>query len=230
MSTPTLIGRMARALGDTAIVSVHCHDDLGLAVANSLAAVQAGARQVECTINGIGERAGNCALEELVMAIRVRQDRLPFEVGIVTEHLFPASQLLTELISFGPQPNKAIVGRNAFAHEAGIHQDGFLKERTTYEIMDPRIGGRAREPPGAGQAQRAPRPPGPLRASRLSSCPGTSWTRSTSASSPWRIARRAYSTRRSWRSSARLWTTAPRPFASRLRRLPRSRYNQAFPC
>jgi len=133
-----LIGRMARALGDTAIVSVHCHDDLGLAVANSLAAVQAGPRQVECTINGIGERAGNCSLEELVMAIRTRQDRLPFEVGVRTEHLFPASQLLTELISFGPQPNKAIVGRNAFAHEAGIHQDGFLKERTTYEIMDPK--------------------------------------------------------------------------------------------
>ena len=133
-----LIGRMARALGDSVIVSVHCHDDLGLAVANSLAAVRAGARQVECTINGIGERAGNCSLEELVMTIRVRQDRFPFEVGIRTEHLFPASQLLTELISFGPQPNKAIVGRNAFAHEAGIHQDGFLKERTTYEIMDPR--------------------------------------------------------------------------------------------
>ncbi len=136
-----LIGRMARALGDTAIVSVHCHNDLGLALANSLAAVQAGARQVECTINGIGERAGNCALEELVMAIKLRQDRLPFEVGIVTEHLFPASQLLTELISFGPQPNKAIVGRNAFAHEAGIHQDGFLKERSTYEIMHPSMVG-----------------------------------------------------------------------------------------
>jgi len=107
-------------------------------VANSLAAVQAGARQVECTINGIGERAGNCALEEVVMAIRTRQDRYPYDVGIVTEHLYPASQLLTELITFGPQPNKPIVGRNAFAHEAGIHQDGFLKERTTYEIMDPR--------------------------------------------------------------------------------------------
>jgi len=136
-----LIGRMARALGDTAIISVHCHDDLGLAVANSLAAVQAGARQVECTINGIGERAGNCSLEEVVMAIRVRQDRLPFEVAVNTEHLYPASQLLTELISFGPQPNKAIVGRNAFAHEAGIHQDGMLKERSTYEIMDPRMVG-----------------------------------------------------------------------------------------
>jgi 2-isopropylmalate synthase len=136
-----LIGRMVRSFGDRAIVSVHCHDDLGLAVANSLAAVQAGARQIECTINGIGERAGNCSLEEVVMAMRVRHDLLPFETGIVTEQLYPASKLLTELISFGPQPNKAIVGENAFAHEAGIHQDGFLKERTTYEIMDPRMVG-----------------------------------------------------------------------------------------
>jgi 2-isopropylmalate synthase len=132
------IGRFARALGDSAIVSVHCHNDLGLATANSIAGVQAGARQVECTINGIGERAGNCALEELVMALKIRSGVLPFHTGIATEHLFPASQLLTELISFGPQPNKAIVGRNAFAHEAGIHQDGMLKERSTYEIMDPR--------------------------------------------------------------------------------------------
>lgn len=133
-----MIGRIVKALGDTAIVSVHCHDDLGLAVANSLAAVQAGARQVECTINGIGERAGNCSLEEIVMAIRTRRDRLPYQLGIATEQLFPASQLLTEMIAFGPQPNKAIVGRNAFAHEAGIHQDGYLKERTTYEIIDPK--------------------------------------------------------------------------------------------
>ena len=132
-----MIGRMVKALGNTAIVSVHCHDDLGLAVANSLAAVQNGARQVECTINGIGERAGNAALEEVVMAINTRRDRLPYETKIVTEHLFPASQLLTSIITFGPQPNKAIVGENAFAHEAGIHQDGFLKERTTYEIIDP---------------------------------------------------------------------------------------------
>jgi 2-isopropylmalate synthase len=132
-----MIGRMVKALGNTAIVSVHCHDDLGLAVANSLAAVQNGARQVECTINGIGERAGNAALEEVVMAINTRRDRLPYETRIVTEHLFPASQLLTSIITFGPQPNKAIVGENAFAHEAGIHQDGFLKERTTYEIIDP---------------------------------------------------------------------------------------------
>jgi len=133
-----LIRRMVEALGNSAIVSVHCHDDLGLAVANSIAAVQAGARQIECTINGIGERAGNAALEEIVMAFNTRRDRLPFETRIVTEHLFPASQMLTSIITFGPQPNKAIVGENAFAHEAGIHQDGFLKERTTYEIMEPR--------------------------------------------------------------------------------------------
>jgi 2-isopropylmalate synthase len=136
-----LIGRIVRALGDDAVVSVHCHDDLGLAVANSLAAVQAGARQIECTINGIGERAGNCSLEEVVVAMKVRQDCLPYQTGIATEQLFPASQLLTEIITFGPQPNKAIVGRNAFAHEAGIHQDGFLKERTTYEIIEPRAVG-----------------------------------------------------------------------------------------
>ncbi|HXJ38191.1 MAG TPA: 2-isopropylmalate synthase [Bryobacteraceae bacterium] len=141
-STPeeygAMIGRIVKALGDTAVVSVHCHDDLGLAVANSLAAVQAGARQIECTVNGIGERAGNCSLEEVVMVMKTRNDRYPFVTGIHAEHLYAASQMLASIISFGPQPNKAIVGRNAFAHEAGIHQDGYLKERTTYEIIDPR--------------------------------------------------------------------------------------------
>jgi len=132
-----LIARMVKALGDRAIVSVHCHDDLGLAVANSLAAVKAGARQIECTINGIGERAGNAALEELVVAMKVRPDRLPFETKINCEKLFPASQMLTRFITFGPQPNKAIVGENAFAHEAGIHQDGYLKNPATYEIVSP---------------------------------------------------------------------------------------------
>jgi 2-isopropylmalate synthase len=133
----SLIGRMVRVLGDSAIVSVHCHDDLGLAVANSLAAVQAGARQIECTVNGIGERAGNAALEEIVMAFKTRHDKLPYETKIVTEQIYSASQLLAQTITFGPQPNKAIVGENAFAHEAGIHQDGYLKERTTYEIIEP---------------------------------------------------------------------------------------------
>ena len=136
-----LIGRMARALGDSAIVSVHCHDDLGLAVANSIAAVQNGARQIECTINGIGERAGNAALEEIVVAFKTRHDRLPFETKIVTEQIYSTSQLLAQTITFGPQPNKALVGENAFAHEAGIHQDGYLKERTTYEIIEPRMVG-----------------------------------------------------------------------------------------
>jgi 2-isopropylmalate synthase len=132
-----LIGRIATLLGDRAIVSVHCHDDLGLAVANSLAAITAGARQIECTINGIGERAGNAALEEVVMAMQTRHDRLPFETKIHTQKLFSASQTLTHFITFGPQPNKAIVGENAFAHEAGIHQDGYLKNPSTYEIMSP---------------------------------------------------------------------------------------------
>jgi 2-isopropylmalate synthase len=133
-----LIGRISKVLGDRAIVSVHCHDDLGLAAANSLAAVKAGARQVECTINGIGERAGNASLEEVVMAMKTRNDRYPFDTGIHTEKLYPASQLLSSIIAFGPQPNKAIVGENAFAHEAGIHQDGYLKEKSTYEIIDPK--------------------------------------------------------------------------------------------
>ena len=119
------------------VISVHCHNDLGLAVANSLAAVAAGARQVECTINGIGERAGNASLEEVVMASRVRPDRYPYETAVVTDQLFPSSQLLTEITGVPVQPNKAIIGRNAFAHEAGIHQDGMIKNPLTYEIMTP---------------------------------------------------------------------------------------------
>jgi 2-isopropylmalate synthase len=119
-------------------VSAHCHNDLGLAVANTMAAVAAGARQVECTINGIGERAGNASLEEIVMAMRVRRDRYPYETGVVGEQLFPASQLLSEITGVPVQPNKAIIGRNAFAHEAGIHQDGMLKNPLTYEIMTPK--------------------------------------------------------------------------------------------
>ena len=117
--------------------STHCHDDLGLAAANTLAALTGGARQIECTINGIGERAGNASLEEVIMATRVRSDRLPFATGIDTRELYAASQLLTTLTGEGVQANKAIVGRNAFAHEAGIHQDGMLKDRRTYEIMRP---------------------------------------------------------------------------------------------
>jgi 2-isopropylmalate synthase len=120
---------------DKAVFSAHCHDDLGLAVANSLAAVQGGVRQVECTVNGIGERAGNAALEEIVMAFHVRHDRMPYSVGVVQKELYRSSEMLTKLTGQGVQVNKAIVGRNAFAHEAGIHQDGMLKDRRTYEIM-----------------------------------------------------------------------------------------------
>jgi 2-isopropylmalate synthase len=118
-------------------ISVHCHNDLGLAVANSLAAIEAGAGQVECTINGIGERAGNASLEELVMACAVRSDKMPWGNNIDTTQLYPASQLLSSIISFDVQPNKAIVGRNAFAHEAGIHQHGVLSNPLCYEIMTP---------------------------------------------------------------------------------------------
>jgi 2-isopropylmalate synthase len=118
-------------------ISAHCHNDLGMAVANALAAVDAGARQVECTINGIGERAGNASLEEIVMAMRVRPDKFAYETGVVGEQIFPASQLLSEITGVPVQPNKAITGRNAFAHEAGIHQDGYLKNPLTYEIMTP---------------------------------------------------------------------------------------------
>lgn len=122
---------------DKAIFSVHCHDDLGLAVANSLAGVEGGARQIECTINGLGERAGNAALEEIVMAIKTRGDVLPYETGIETTMLTRASKLVSAVTSFPVQYNKAIVGRNAFAHESGIHQDGMLKNASTYEIMTP---------------------------------------------------------------------------------------------
>ncbi|MEO7191730.1 MAG: 2-isopropylmalate synthase [Vicinamibacterales bacterium] len=142
-STPDEIGAFFRAIigrvpnADKAIFSAHCHDDLGLAVANTMAAIGAGVRQVECTINGIGERAGNASLEELVMITHVRPDLVPVETRVITEELFATSQMLTEITGERVQANKAIVGRNAFAHEAGIHQDGMLKDRRTYEIMRP---------------------------------------------------------------------------------------------
>lgn len=122
---------------DKVVLSVHCHNDLGMAVANSLAAVVEGARQIECTINGLGERAGNCALEEIVMALRTRSDYFGLKTGINTRKLYPVSRLVSHVTGIQVQRNKAIVGQNAFAHEAGIHQDGVLKERTTYEIMNP---------------------------------------------------------------------------------------------
>jgi 2-isopropylmalate synthase len=129
---------------DDVVISVHCHNDLGLAVANSLAALSEGARQVECTVNGLGERAGNCALEEIVMAVKTRADYYGIQTGISTKRLCPTSRLVAHVTGIAVQRNKAIVGQNAFAHEAGIHQDGMLKERTTYEIMRPEDVGLAR--------------------------------------------------------------------------------------
>ena len=136
-----------------------CHNDLGLAVANSLAGVLAGARQVECTINGIGERAGNAALEEIVMALKVRKDIMPFTTGINTTLLDRASKLVSNVTGFPVQYNKAIVGKNAFSHESGIHQDGMLKNVETYEIMRPEDVGVNATSPDAGQAVRPPRLP-----------------------------------------------------------------------
>jgi 2-isopropylmalate synthase len=128
----------ARVKGvENTVISVHCHNDLGSAVANSLAGVEAGARQVECTVNGIGERAGNAALEEVVMALRVRQERMPFATRIATAELYRTSQMLSNITGVTVQPNKAVVGRNAFAHESGIHQHGVLASPMTYEIMTP---------------------------------------------------------------------------------------------
>ncbi len=142
-ATPTQMGDTIRMLRnrvpniDKAVISIHCHNDLGLAVANSLAAVEHGAGQIECTINGIGERAGNCSLEEVVMAMKTRGDYYHCQTRIQSERLVPTSRLVSGITGLQVQRNKAIVGRNAFAHEAGIHQDGMLKERTTYEIMCP---------------------------------------------------------------------------------------------
>ena len=142
-SVPEEFGRLVKMLiervpnSDKAIFSTHCHNDLGLAVANSLAGVEAGARQVECTINGLGERAGNAALEEVVMALRTRQDVMPFTTNVKTEMITKTSRLVSTITGFTVQPNKAVVGANAFAHESGIHQDGMLKNANTYEIMTP---------------------------------------------------------------------------------------------
>jgi 2-isopropylmalate synthase len=142
-TTPEEFGRLIRTIRERvkniekAVISVHCHNDLGLAVANSLAAIHQGAGQVECTVNGIGERAGNCSMEEIVMALKTRRDFFAADTGITTEEIIRTSRLVTKITGITVQPNKAIVGANAFAHESGIHQDGLLKERTTYEIMRP---------------------------------------------------------------------------------------------
>ena len=151
-ATPEEYGRMFREVRERVpavdaqgvILSSHCHDDLGLAVANSLAAIEGGARQVECTINGIGERAGNAALEEIAAALSVRADRYGTSMSIKLDQLYPASQVLGQLITFKPSPNKAVVGDNAFAHESGIHQHGMLANPLCYEIMTPQLVGVAR--------------------------------------------------------------------------------------
>ena len=132
-----IFSTVGKRIDTRAVLSAHCHNDLGLAVANSLTAIQAGARQVECTINGIGERAGNASLEEIVMALEVRADALPHRTGIHTPALVPTSNTLSSIVGVAVPPNKAVVGANAFAHEAGIHQDGMLKHELTYEIMRP---------------------------------------------------------------------------------------------
>ncbi len=142
-AVPDEFGRLIRYIMEhvpnisSAIISVHCHNDLGLAVANSIAAIQNGARQVECTINGIGERAGNASLEEIAMILRTRKDIFDATTGIITEKIYPTSKLISSITGVSVQPNKAIVGANAFAHESGIHQDGLLKAKLTYEIMTP---------------------------------------------------------------------------------------------
>lgn len=151
-TTPEEYGRMFREVRERipsidekgVVLSSHCHDDLGLAVANSLAAIQAGARQVECTINGIGERAGNAALEEIAAALYVRGDRYGVNTSIALDKLYPTSEVLRQLITFGPSPNKAVVGANAFAHESGIHQHGMLANPLCYEIMTPALVGVAK--------------------------------------------------------------------------------------
>ena len=156
-----LVGRVKARIGDAAVISVHCHNDLGLATANTLAAVQAGARQVEVTINGLGERAGNASLEEVVMALRTRPAQFPqLAAGVQTEQLTPASRLVSYLTGFAIQPNKAIVGSNAFAHESGIHQDGYLKNPLTYEIMTPQSVGLQGSTLSIGKLSGPARPPG----------------------------------------------------------------------
>ena len=163
-----LVERVVARVGRDATVSVHCHNDLGLATANTLAAVQAGARQVEVTINGLGERAGNASLEEVVMALRTRPTQFP-ELGsrVQTEQITAASRLVSYLTGFTVQPNKAIVGGNAFAHESGIHQDGVIKNPLTYEIMTPQSVGLSRQPADDRQAVRPEGPPGQAPRARL---------------------------------------------------------------
>ncbi len=176
---------------DKAIFSVHCHNDLGLAVANTLAALSVGARQAEVTISGIGERAGNAALEELAMALRVRKDCYGLEHGIVTEQLYPSCRLLSMTIGQPIPNNKAIVGANAFAHESGIHQDGMLKNRETYEIMTPQSVGRNESNPAVMPCATSSR-------AWATAWMTTSCRSSSRPSRPWPTARRPCTTMTSW--------------------------------
>ena len=187
---------------DKARFSAHCHDDLGMAVANSLAGVRAGIRQIECTINGIGERAGNASLEEVVMAMKVRNDVLPYWTNIDATMLTRASKLVSAATSFPVQYNKAIVGRNAFAHESGIHQDGMLKHTQTYEIMTPRERGREADLAGDGQAFRPPRLRAQAGGAGLQASPATS-SRTPSCASRRSPTGRSTSTTR----TSRRWST-----------------------
>ncbi len=177
-AVPEQFGLLIRSLREKvpniarATISVHCHDDLGLAVANTLAGVKNGARQVEGTINGIGERAGNAALEEIVMALRTRREYFGVGTGIETAEFCRTSRLVADMLGIAVPPNKAVVGGNAFSHSSGIHVDGFLKDRETYEIMRPEDVGTFREPGGIDRAHRAPRPQRPPEEAGLRSFAG----------------------------------------------------------
>ena len=196
-----LIGQVARALGQSAIVSVHCHNDLGLAVANSLGAIQNGARQVECTVNGIGERAGNCSLEEIVMVLKTRGDKLPYATGINTEQLFPASQLLTEIIGVGVQPNKAIVGPTPSRTRPASTRTASSRSAPPTRSSSPRPSACPRAAWCSASTAAGTRW---VRAARISASRSTSpsSTRSTPGSPRWPTAKKGSPTRRSavWRS------------------------------
>jgi 2-isopropylmalate synthase len=205
-ATPETYGAMFREVitrvpnADKAVFSTHCHNDLGLAVANTLAAIMAGARQVESTINGIGERAGNAAVEEIAMALKVRHDVLPYRTGIISTEITRASRLVSGITGMAVQANKAIVGANAFAHESGIHQDGMLKDSSTYEIMTPESVGQ-----GATNLVLGKHSGGPPSARSwprwATTCPTTSLPTPSSGSRTWPMPRSRCSTRTSWRWS-----------------------------
>ena len=199
---------------DKAVVSVHCHNDLGLAVANSLAAVGAGARQIECTVNGLGERAGNASMEEIVMALKTRHDRMPFATGVKSEYITRASRLVSAITGFVVQPNKAIVGANAFAHESGIHQDGMLKHSGTYEIMTPESVGLNKSTLVMGKHSGRHAFKAKLKRARLRCSATTRSTTPSAASRIWPTARRTSMTRTSSPSSMTRSSTAPSASAS----------------